>query len=112
MTGSAWIVDNTGENILLTHHAKLNRWLQPGGHADGDEDILNVAQREAEEETGLKCLTLMGILFSISISTPFRHETNSLNTFITMSGFYFRLPPMNLLSVTEESHALALEKTE
>jgi 8-oxo-dGTP pyrophosphatase MutT (NUDIX family) len=53
ITGSAWIVDETRKYTLLTHHAKLNRWLQPGGHADGDENVLNVALREAMEETGL-----------------------------------------------------------
>ncbi len=53
VTGSAWLVDATGENVLLTHHKKLNRWLQLGGHADGDTNILSVALREAEEESGL-----------------------------------------------------------
>src|SRR5687768_14738782 len=54
ITGSAWIIDDTGKFVLLTHHAKLNRWLQPGGHADGDENVVRVALRETEEETGLK----------------------------------------------------------
>lgn len=54
ITGSAWIVDPSGEYVLLTHHAKLNRWLQPGGHADGDEDVIRVATREAIEETGIE----------------------------------------------------------
>ena len=54
ITASAWITDVSGQYVLLTHHAKLNRWLQPGGHADGEEDVFNVALREAEEETGLK----------------------------------------------------------
>jgi 8-oxo-dGTP pyrophosphatase MutT (NUDIX family) len=58
ITGSAWIVDEAGEHVLLTHHAKLNRWLQPGGHADGDENIQRVALRETEEETGLKNIQL------------------------------------------------------
>ena len=53
ITGSAWIVDASRKFVLLTHHAKLNKWLQPGGHADGDENILNVALREVNEETGL-----------------------------------------------------------
>lgn len=56
ITGSAWIVDRTGERVLLTHHRKLNRWLQPGGHADGDSDVLAVAMREGLEETGLTAL--------------------------------------------------------
>lgn len=54
ITGSAWIVNPERNAVLLVHHAKLNRWLQPGGHADGEEDVLNVALREAEEETGLQ----------------------------------------------------------
>ncbi len=54
ITGSAWIVDASKGKALLIHHAKLNRWLQPGGHADGDENVLRVALREAEEETGVK----------------------------------------------------------
>jgi len=32
----------------------LNKWLQPGGHAEGEENVLNVAVREAQEETGVK----------------------------------------------------------
>ncbi|SVD91553.1 uncharacterized protein METZ01_LOCUS444407, partial [marine metagenome] len=52
-TGSAWIVDDTHNWILMTHHRQLNRWLQPGGHADGNPDLLYVAINEAREETGL-----------------------------------------------------------
>lgn len=59
ITGSSWIVNADRTKVLLVHHAKLNRWLQPGGHADGDEHVLRVALREAEEETGLKKLTLL-----------------------------------------------------
>jgi 8-oxo-dGTP pyrophosphatase MutT (NUDIX family) len=53
ITGSAFIVNNERTHILLTHHKKLNRWLQLGGHADGDGDIRRVALREATEESGL-----------------------------------------------------------
>ena len=59
ITGSAWIVNEDRTKTLLIHHAKLKRWLQPGGHADGEHDILNVARREAEEETGLKQLKVV-----------------------------------------------------
>lgn len=53
VTGSAWVIDRSRTMTLLTHHAKLERWLQLGGHADGDPDILRVAMREAREESGL-----------------------------------------------------------
>ena len=52
-TGSAWLVDGDGRCVLLTHHRKLDRWLQLGGHADGDTDLAQVALKEAGEESGL-----------------------------------------------------------
>ena len=56
VTASAWVVDRTGTFALLTHHRKLDRWLQLGGHADGDADLRRVALREAREESGLHSL--------------------------------------------------------
>ncbi len=65
-TGSAWLVSADGERILLTHHRKLDRWLQLGGHADGERDLAKVALTEAEEESGLSGLVLEdGSLFDI-----------------------------------------------
>lgn len=57
ITGSSWIMDIRVGKVLLTHHGKLNKWLQLGGHADGDSDILNVALKEAQEESGLENIT-------------------------------------------------------
>jgi 8-oxo-dGTP pyrophosphatase MutT (NUDIX family) len=54
VTGSAWVVSPDRELVMLMHHRKLNQWFQPGGHADGDADILRVALRECAEETGLE----------------------------------------------------------
>lgn len=68
ITGSSWIINQDGSKVLLVKHAKLHKWLQPGGHADGDENVLRVATREANEETGLTDLTLVGEgLFDIDI---------------------------------------------
>lgn len=58
LTGSAWILDATRTRTLLTHHRKLDKWLQLGGHADGDPDPREVALREAREESGLTRLRL------------------------------------------------------
>ncbi len=60
ITGAAWLVDRDLERVLLTHHRKLGIWIQLGGHADGDPDILNVALREAEEESGLAGIEPLG----------------------------------------------------
>jgi 8-oxo-dGTP pyrophosphatase MutT (NUDIX family) len=49
LTGSAAVVDPTSRRLLLLFHAKVRRWLQPGGHADGDGNLAAVALREAEE---------------------------------------------------------------
>ncbi len=53
VTGSAWVVNPSRERVLLLHHRKHDQWFQPGGHADGDGDILRVSLRETAEETGL-----------------------------------------------------------
>jgi len=53
ITASAWIASADGKRALFTHHRKLDRWLQLGGHADGDPDVFAVALREAREESGM-----------------------------------------------------------
>ena len=58
-TGAALIVDPTGERVLLTHHRKLKKWLQLGGHADGDWDLSRVALKEGQEESGLNKLSFI-----------------------------------------------------
>jgi len=64
-TGSALVLDVSGTRTLLTHHRKLDRWLQPGGHADGDTDLRRVALREATEETGLVGLAIEPAIFDL-----------------------------------------------
>lgn len=53
VTGSTWVVSPDRERVLMLHHRKHDQWFQPGGHADGDADILRVALRETAEETAL-----------------------------------------------------------
>ena len=64
-TGSAWLVSADSRRVLLTHHRKLGRWLQLGGHADGERDLAQVALREAEEESGLPGLVVEPAIFDI-----------------------------------------------
>lgn len=71
--GSAWVVDRpAGERpedarVLLTHHRKLGRWLQLGGHADGVTDLREVALAEAREESGLQALELLPEVYDVDI---------------------------------------------
>ncbi len=59
LTGSAIVVSASADRVLLLHHRKLDRWLQPGGHADpGETRGEDVALREAREETGIEGLLL------------------------------------------------------
>jgi 8-oxo-dGTP pyrophosphatase MutT (NUDIX family) len=58
LTASALVIDPADGRFVVLHHRKLGMWLQPGGHADGDEDLAAVALREAIEETGLAGLTV------------------------------------------------------
>jgi 8-oxo-dGTP pyrophosphatase MutT (NUDIX family) len=53
ITSSAWLLNKTGSHALLLHHKKLDSWLQLGGHCDGESDVLAVAIKEAQEESGI-----------------------------------------------------------
>ncbi len=59
LTGSALVVDHQGDHLLMLFHRKAQRWLQPGGHADGDANLAGVARREATEESGIAGLAVV-----------------------------------------------------
>lgn len=67
LTGSAVIIAPGRREVLLIHHKKLDRWLQPGGHADGEGDLAQVALREATEETGIEGLEVVTPAISLDI---------------------------------------------
>ena len=107
VTGSAWITDRAGSRVLLTHHRKLDIWVQPGGHADGDPNVEAVAAREAWEETGLAGLVMRGDgIFDLDIhSIPARGETPAHEHFD--ARFAFQTTTTESFQVSAESHALA-----
>ena len=67
VTASAWVINHDRSAVLLIHHLKLDKWLQPGGHCDGDPDTLHVAQKECFEETGLETKPVSAEVFDIDI---------------------------------------------
>lgn len=77
VTGSAFVVNSTYTHTLLTHHKKLDMWVQFGGHSDGESDTFAVAKREAHEESGLKNLSpsaqCIGI-FDVDVHTIPEHN--------------------------------------
>jgi 8-oxo-dGTP pyrophosphatase MutT (NUDIX family) len=68
ITASAWLVNKEQTHALLMHHTKLDRWFQLGGHCDGDPDVLGVAIKEAQEESGITHIApLSDTIFDIDI---------------------------------------------
>ena len=105
ITGSAWIVSHDGTKVLLVEHAKLRKWLQPGGHADGDENIFRVALKEVEEETGLTNLTHAGAgVFDIDIhSIPERKDLSFPQHDHYDVRFLFKTSESDELKISDES---------
>jgi 8-oxo-dGTP pyrophosphatase MutT (NUDIX family) len=107
LTGSAWIVDPSRTRVLLTHHAKLNKWLQLGGHADGDLDLYAVALKEAREESGLETVRLIS-------ADVFDVDRHWIPDHRAVPGHYhydvrylFEADPREALRVSAESKAVA-----
>lgn len=106
VTGSAWLVNSTGTHVLLTHHRKLNKWLQLGGHADGHTNALEVAIKEAREESGIQTIKALDTgLFDIDI-----HEIPARNSepahYHYDARFALQVCGDDTYTVSDESHAL------
>lgn len=106
LTASALVIDARRERALLTHHKKLNRWLQLGGHCDGDANLVHVAWREATEESGIQGLEIDPVPIDVDIHViPTRaHEPEHYH----LDTRFLVLAPEGAREVaSDESHALA-----
>jgi 8-oxo-dGTP pyrophosphatase MutT (NUDIX family) len=106
LTAAALVVDAAGERALLTLHRKLGKWLQLGGHCDGQGDLGAAALREATEESGIDGLVLEPAPIDLDVhripARPGEPEHWHLDT-----RFVARAPAGAREEVSDESHALA-----
>ena len=73
-TASAWVVNKARDKVLMIYHNTYNSWAWTGGHADGNEDLLEVAISEVMEETGVhKIKPVMEAIFSLEVLTVDGH---------------------------------------
>jgi 8-oxo-dGTP pyrophosphatase MutT (NUDIX family) len=106
LTGSAWVVNKTGDKVLLLLHAKLKCWLQPGGHADGEFDLHNVAVRETREESGLESVVLLrDEIFDVDIHR-IPASTREPEHYHYDVRFIVRADDAEPLVISDESHDL------
>jgi 8-oxo-dGTP pyrophosphatase MutT (NUDIX family) len=106
LTGSAWLVSRDGRRVLLTHHRKRGKWLQLGGHADGDHDLARVALREAEEESGLRDLVVEPAIFDLDCHWIPARKADPGHYHWDMR-YVVRARGDETFTVSDESHALA-----
>lgn len=110
--GSAWVVDRQSgptpaeQRVLLTHHRKLGRWLQLGGHADGQTDLRSVALTEAAEESGLLTLELRPDIFDVDIHEIPARPGEPVHLHLDVR-FAILADAREPLVASAESHALA-----
>lgn len=106
LTGSALAIDADGERVLLHLHKKLGRWLQFGGHCDGDANMLAVAWRETSEESGLTPGAISALPIDVDIhSIPARKDEPEHNHLDVR--YLVRMPAGAVPEISEESLELA-----
>jgi 8-oxo-dGTP pyrophosphatase MutT (NUDIX family) len=106
ITASAFIIDKKNEKILLLHHKKLDKWLQPGGHCDGEENVLKVAIKEVFEETGINIAYQESDIFDLDIHTIPLHKNIPKHEHFDIR-FLFDLDSTIQTEINEESNQLA-----
>jgi 8-oxo-dGTP pyrophosphatase MutT (NUDIX family) len=105
-TASAWAVNNSADRVILVLHRKLLKWLQPGGHVDGEQNLHAAALRELAEETGVEAYSCMGNdIFDIDIHDIPPMESEPAHRHYDIR-FLFHVDSSVELYISDESHDL------
>lgn len=107
LTGSAWIVDRDFSHALLTHHRKLDLWVQLGGHVEGEREMLAASWREAREESGLSRVEpVSGSIFDVDVHPIPERPGEPAHDHYDIR-FLFRADREEELTISRESKDLA-----
>ncbi|MBI2513820.1 MAG: NUDIX hydrolase [Opitutae bacterium] len=107
LTASAWVVDPARSRVLLTHHRKLDLWIQLGGHADGEADLLAAALREVQEESGLtRVRAVAAEIFDVDRHRIPARKTEPEHWHFDVR-FLIEADPTEPVVVSDESHDVA-----
>jgi 8-oxo-dGTP pyrophosphatase MutT (NUDIX family) len=101
-TASAWVLNERRDHVLLVYHRGLKRWLQPGGHADGQGNLLAVALRELGEETGVHTVRPWPGIFDLDAHEIPATEKMGAHTHLDVR-FAFEIVGEQQLTCSEES---------
>jgi len=105
VTASAWLINKEHTHALLTHHRKLDRWLQLGGHIedDNDDNVLTAALRETREESGLSDISIISEeIFDIDVH-PIPASPKEAAHFHYDVRFVFGADHLDELTISHES---------
>jgi len=106
IVASAWVVNHDRSHVLLTHHRKLDLWLQLGGHVEDDIDLLTAACREAKEESGLQEVTPLFLdVFDVDVHMIPARYLEPEHTHYDIR-FLFSADSTSPIRVSDESKAL------
>ena len=107
-TGSAWVVDTSRNWVLMTNHLQLNMWLQLGGHAEGNSNLLSVAIKEAKEESGLEDFKILSSnIFDLDIHQIPIFENTPSHLHFDVRYILETKHQENRLIASNESHEIA-----
>ena len=111
-TGSSWLVNYENTEFLLTLHKKFDTWLQLGGHADGDSDIVKVSIKEAHEESGLKNIEMLSPeIFDISAHEVAEYKGIPAHFHYDVRFILKASNPNESIQISDESNDLKWFKT-